>query len=49
MADEIKSIEEMCRISPAFKTNITTMKQLDEIKELKAMLEAEENATASEA
>lgn len=29
MADEIKSIEEMSKISPAFKTNITTMKQLD--------------------
>lgn len=27
--EKIKSIEEMCRISPTFKTNITTMKQLD--------------------
>lgn len=27
--EKIKSIEEMCKISPTFKTNITTMKQLD--------------------
>lgn len=27
--EKIKSIEEMCRISPTFKTNITTMKQLE--------------------
>lgn len=27
--EKIKSIEEMCAISPTFKTNITTMKQLE--------------------